>query len=62
MKTFSLSAPASGGAMIAAPARPTTTAASSTMITQPIATRRAVGISSAERIAMKRARMCGCPG
>ena len=62
MNTFSVSGPVSRGVRTTAPARPTTTAASSTITTQPMATRLATGSSSTERIAMKRARMCGWPG
>ena len=59
MNTFSLSGPASGGSISSTPASPTMIAATSTTITHPIATRRAVGISPGLRIAMNRARMCG---
>ena len=61
MNTFSVSVPVRVCGNNSRPVSPTITAATSTTITQTIATRRAVVMWATDLAAMKRARMCGCP-
>ena len=62
MNTFSLSAPASGGAMSSAPAMPDDDRGQQHDDHPAHRDPSRRGHLAGERIAMNRARMCGCPG